>query len=147
MHLYPRGLDIRACHPASKSGDRARSLRFPRPTFRLSRKAGAFWRKLSAIASNPGPVHIRWLNLRDLRLLRIRNSRLKRHRDPSLMHGRYFYRPEGIFILDQLMARLAFEVSQGLDRMWHSDACNFVKVIVVQSIVPALNDCRTFSAR
>ncbi len=30
---------MRACHPASKTGDRVSKQRFPRPTLRLSRSA------------------------------------------------------------------------------------------------------------
>lgn len=41
MRLYPRGLDMRACHPAPECRRPSPLvLRFPRPTFRLSRKAG-----------------------------------------------------------------------------------------------------------
>ena len=44
MRLYPRGLDMRACHPAPKLVTEFSDKGFLRPTLRLSRKAGLFWR-------------------------------------------------------------------------------------------------------
>jgi len=59
MRLYRRtGWTYAHATRPPNCGDRVCWEGFPRPTFRLSRKAGTFWRENRAQASAPEPVHI-----------------------------------------------------------------------------------------
>ena len=66
MRLYRRTgwTCAHATRPSACAVDRVCMQGFPRPTFRLSRKAEAFWREFGAFASDPTPNHRRPLSLR-----------------------------------------------------------------------------------